>query len=92
MNSVLPVALAITKEERQLWNDDPIQFVNQGLRRRPRAWLITQVYYDYTNVRVEAGDFLRHLAKVRANDILMPFLQFMTSQVRLVASSLSREL
>lgn len=40
----------------------------------------TQVYYDYTNVRVEAGDFLRHLAKVRANDILMPFLQFMTSQ------------
>lgn len=29
MNSVLPVALAITKEERQLWNDDPIQFVNQ---------------------------------------------------------------
>lgn len=31
-------------------------------------------------MRVEAGDFLRHLAKVRANDILMPFLQFMTSQ------------
>lgn len=39
-----------------------------------------QVYYSYTNVRIEAGDFLRHLAKVRANDILMPFLQFMMNQ------------
>ena len=29
INSVLPVALAITKEEQVLWKEDPIQFVNQ---------------------------------------------------------------
>ena len=50
--------------------------------------LTYQVYYNYTNVRVEAGDFLRHLAKVRANDILMPFLQFMMSQFDSYPSSI----
>ena len=29
INDVLPVALSITKEERELWTEDPIQFVNQ---------------------------------------------------------------
>ena len=29
INSVLPVALSITREERALYVDDPIQFVNQ---------------------------------------------------------------
>ena len=29
---------------------------------------------------MEAGNFLRHLAKVRAGDILMPFLQYMMNQ------------
>ena len=29
INSVLPVALAISKDEQVLWEEDPIQFVNQ---------------------------------------------------------------
>lgn len=28
-------------------------------------------------MRLEAGEFVRYLAKVRASDILMPFLQYM---------------
>ena len=29
INSVLPVAVAISKDEQVLWKEDPIQFVNQ---------------------------------------------------------------
>ena len=29
INDVFPIALSITREERELWTEDPIQFVNQ---------------------------------------------------------------
>ena len=69
INDVFPKAMAITPEERALWEDDPIQFVNQ----------VYDTYYDMTNVRSEAGEFLIYLSKVRANDILNPFLNFLMS-------------
>lgn len=60
--------MAITPEEQQLWVDDPVRFVNQ----------VYDMYYEFTNVRSEAGEFIVYLAKVRANDILRPFLNFLT--------------
>lgn len=69
INEVFPKALAITPEERELWVEDPIQFVNQ----------VYDTYYDCSNVRSDAGDFLVYLSKVRANDILNPFLNFLMS-------------
>lgn len=47
--------------------EDPIQFVTQ----------VYDTYYDCSNVRSDAGDFLVYLSKVRANDILNPFLNFL---------------
>lgn len=67
INDVFPKALAITPEERALWVEDPIQFVTQ----------VYDTYYDCSNVRSDAGDFLVYLSKVRANDILNPFLNFL---------------
>lgn len=68
INNILPTAMAITPEEQQLWIDDPVRFVNQ----------VYDMYYEFTNVRSEAGEFIVYLAKVRANDILRPFLNFLT--------------
>lgn len=68
INNILPTAMAITPEEQQLWVDDPVRFVNQ----------VYDMYYEFTNVRSEAGEFIVYLAKVRANDILRPFLNFLT--------------
>lgn len=65
---IFPKAMAITPEELKLWEEDPIQFVTR----------IYDVYYEFTNVRMEAGNFLSYLSKVRANDILSLFLNFMT--------------
>ena len=61
--------MTITPEEQELWVDDPVRFVNQ----------VYDMYYEYTNVRNEAGEFIMYLSKVRANDILLPFLDFLTS-------------
>lgn len=69
INHVLPKAMTITPEEQELWVDDPVRFVNQ----------VYDMYYEYTNVRNEAGEFIMYLSKVRANDILLPFLDFLTS-------------
>ena len=69
INHILPKAMAITPEEQELWVDDPVRFVNQ----------VYDMYYEYTNVRNEAGEFIMYLSKVRANDILLPFLDFLTS-------------
>ena len=69
INHILPKAMTITPEEQELWVDDPVRFVNQ----------VYDMYYEYTNVRNEAGEFIMYLSKVRANDILLPFLDFLTS-------------
>ena len=71
---IFPKAMAITPEELKLWEEDPIQFVTR----------IYDVYYEFTNVRMEAGNFLSYLSKVRANDILSLFLNFMTQTFDLV--------
>lgn len=68
INNILPKAMTITPEEQDLWVEDPVRFVNQ----------VYDMYYEFTNVRMEAGTFLTHLAKVRANDILRPFLNYLT--------------
>lgn len=68
INNILPKAMAITPEERELWVEDPVRFVNQ----------VYDMYYEFTNVRNEAGEFMMYLAKVRANDILRPFLNYLT--------------
>ncbi|CBK20923.2 uncharacterized protein [Blastocystis hominis] len=68
INEVLPKALALTKEEVELWKEDPIQFVVH----------VHDMYYEFSNVRVEAGNFLVYLSKVRANDILALFLNYLT--------------
>lgn len=52
--------------------EDPIQFVTQ----------VYDTYYDCSNVRSDAGDFLVYLSKVRANDILNPFLNFLMGLLR----------
>ena len=68
INNILPTAMAITPEEQELWVEDPVRFVNQ----------VYDMYYEFSNVRTEAGSFVMHLAKVRARDILEPFLSYLT--------------
>ena len=68
VNDVLPKALALTQEEVELWKEDPVQFVVR----------VHDLYYEFSSVRVEAGNFLVYLSKVRANDILALFLNYLT--------------
>ena len=67
INTILPKAMSLTNEERDLWSEDPVRFVNQ----------VNDMEYEYFSVRSESGSFIKHLAKVRAGDILTNFLQYL---------------
>ena len=75
ISEVFPRALSMTSEEKQLWEEDPIQFVNQ----------VYDMYYEFTSVRTEAGDFLFHISKERARDFLLPFLDVLTTSFNVSA-------
>ena len=71
ITKVLPKALAFTQEEVELWKEDPVQFVV----------VVHDMYYEFSTVRMEAGNFLTYLSKVRANDILGVFLNYLTDSL-----------
>ena len=72
ITKVLPKALAFTQEEVELWKEDPVQFVV----------VVHDMYYEFSTVRMEAGNFLTYLSKVRANDILGVLLNYLHARAR----------